>query len=338
VLNTPGGLVDLRTGTIRPAEPDDYCSKMTSVAPAGECPTFDAFLERVTGGDPDLVAFIWCMLGYCLTGVTVEHALFFCYGTGANGKGVLLSTVRHILGDYHRTAPIATFTASKNERHPTELAGLRGARMVTANETQEGQRWDEEKIKTLTGGDEISARLMRQDFFDFVPVFKLVIAGNHKPALRNVDEAIRRRMNLLPFSVTIPPAERDPHLGNKLKAEAGGILARAIQGCLDWQQGGLRPPAAVQAATDDYLSGEDAIERWIVDGCQRDPQAWTSSRELFASWVAWASKTGEFAGSQKRFSQALRDRKFEPHKKETGNGFVGLRLRVIVPPPPPPPR
>jgi Family of unknown function (DUF5906) len=153
------------------------------------------------------------MLGYSLTGSTQDHALFFCHGGGANGKSVLLGTVANILGDYHTTAPIETFSASQNDRHPTELAALRGAHLVTATETQEGRPWDETKIKLLTGGDRISARFMRGDFFEFVPQFKLIIAGNHKPSLRTVDEAIRRRFHLVPFTVTIPPAERDVEFG-----------------------------------------------------------------------------------------------------------------------------
>jgi putative DNA primase/helicase len=127
-------------------------------------------------------------------------------------------------GDYHRTAPIETFTDSKNERHPTDLAGLRGARLVTAVETEEGRRWAESKIKALTGGDKVAARFMRQDFFEFAPQFKLLIAGNHKPGLRSVDEAIRRRLHLIPFAVTIPPSERDAELPGKLAGELPGTV------------------------------------------------------------------------------------------------------------------
>ena len=159
------------------------------------------------------------MLGYCLTGVTNEHALFFCYGTGANGKGTLLNTIANIMGDYHRTAPIETFTASNSERHPTDLAGLVGARLVTVSETEKGRRWAESRIKQLTGGDMVSARFMRQDFFDYMPQFKLIVSGNHKPTLSTVDEAMRRRFNLLPFLVTIPAENRDPDLPDKLKEE-----------------------------------------------------------------------------------------------------------------------
>jgi putative DNA primase/helicase len=173
-------------------------------------------------------------------GLTREHALFFGYGTGANGKSVLLSTIAGTLGEYHRTAPIETFTASNADRHPTDLAGLRAARLVTATETEEGRRWAESRIKKLTGGDKVAARFMRQDFFEYRPAFKLIIAGNHKPSLRSVDEAIRRRFHLIPFSITIPPEERDPDLAEKLKDERPAILAWLIEGCLEWQTVGLK--------------------------------------------------------------------------------------------------
>jgi putative DNA primase/helicase len=159
LLNTPAGTVELsKNGLIREHRRLDYITKITAVGPGGDCPLWRKFLTKITGGDDELVAFIQRMLGYALTGSTQDHALFFCHGAGANGKTVLLSTVAGILGDYHTTAPIETFTASTNDRHPTELAALRGARLVTATETQEGRRWDETKVKLLTGGDQISAR------------------------------------------------------------------------------------------------------------------------------------------------------------------------------------
>src|SRR5262249_36928820 len=154
------------------------------------------------------------------------------------------------------TAPIETFTAAQNERHPTDLAGLRGSRLVTSIETEEGRRWADSKIKTLTGGDKIAARFMRQDFFEFVPNFKLLIAGNHKPGLRSVDEAIRRRFHLVPFSVVIPPEQRDKSLGDRLRSEWPGILAWMIDGCIEWQRCGLAPPEAVTSATAAYLEAE----------------------------------------------------------------------------------
>jgi putative DNA primase/helicase len=292
LLNTPEGILDLRTGEMRPARIHDYTTKITAIAPAGECPTWLTFLCRVTNGDEELIAFLRRVCGYALTGITHEHALFFLYGTGGNGKGVFISTVTGILADYHKSAPIETFTASQSERHPTDLAGLRGARLVTATETDEGRRWAESKIKVLTGGDKIAARFMRQDFFEFVPSFKLIIAGNHKPGLRSVDEAIRRRFHLIPFSVTIPPAERDRTYSEKLRAEWPGILSWMIQGCLEWQASGLQPPEVVKAATASYLEAEDGIATWIDECCQCDPQAWESRADLFASWAGWAKNAG----------------------------------------------
>ena len=160
--------------------------------------------------------------GYSLTGLTVEHALFFLYGTGANGKSVFCNVVAAIQGDYATTAPMDMFMATTGERHPTDLAGLRGARFVSAVETEQGRRWAESKLKLMTGSDPIKARFMRQDFFEFMPQFKLVIAGNHKPAIRNIDEAMRRRFHMVPFTVTIPKAQRDKTLTDRLLAERDG--------------------------------------------------------------------------------------------------------------------
>ena len=283
-------------------------------------------MGRITGGDTQLGAFLARVLGYALTGTTDEHAIFFSYGTGANGKSVLTRTAAGIFGAYHVTAPIETFTASKNDRHPTDLAGLRGARLVTATETEEGRRWAESRIKTLTGGDKIAARFMRQDFFEYEPQFKLLIAGNHKPALRAVDEAIRRRFHLIPFTVTIPPDERDPELTERLRSEWPGILNWIIEGCLEWQARGLDPPEAVRAATAAYLDSEDAIAAWIDECGERDPSAWESSANLFASWKTWAEKAGEYVGSQKRLAQCLENHGLRPHRKPNGRGLLGLRL------------
>ena len=325
-LNTPDGVVNLLTGDMREAQPHDYFTKITAVGPGGECPTWLNFLNIVTGGDVELQQFIQRMAGYTLTGVTREHALFFGYGTGANGKSVFVNTISGIHADYHRTAAIETFTASTVDRHPTDLAGLRGARLVTAVETEEGRRWAESKIKSLTGGDKIAARFMRQDYFEFTPEFKLLIAGNHKPTLRSVDEAIRRRFNLIPFAVTIPPEQRDETLTEKLKAEWPGILAWMIEGCLMWQAEGLRPPEAVISATAAYLEAEDALAQWIEDCCYREP-SWASVTELFNSWKVWADRAGELGGTLKRFSQKLEDRGFEKQRRKDGRGFIGLRLR-----------
>ena len=251
----------------------------------------------------------------------------FLHG-GGNGKGVFIGALAGAMGAYAATAPIETFTASNGDRHPTELAMLRGARLVTAQETEERRRWAEAKIKALTG-DRIAARFMRGDFFEFEPQFTLLIAGNHKPSLRSADEAIRRRFHFIPFCVTIPAEERDERLPEKLKAEWPGVLAWAIEGCLAWQQQGLKPPAVVRAATDAYLDGQDAMSSWIEESCTSDPDSWETRAALFASWKSWAERAGEFVLPRARFLDALEVRGFQPAKRNGERDFRGIAVRRI---------
>jgi len=326
LLNTPGGVVDLRTGTSMPHNPELFMTRIAGASVADACPVWLGFLETVTGGDAELQSYLQRMAGYCLTGVTTEHALFFLYGTGANGKSVFANTLTAILGDYATVAPMDMFMATLGDRHPTDMAGLRGARIVTSIETEQGSRWAESKLKALTGGDKITARFMRQDFFEFIPQFKLLIVGNHKPSIRNVDEAMKRRLHMVPFTVTIPPARRDRHLADRLLAERDGILAWAIEGCIEWQRTGLRPPPAVMAATEDYFEAEDAIGRWIDERCSLGSHLSASTAAMFADWKAWADANGEFAGSVKRFSEALIVRGFERHNTRSAKGFRGIAI------------
>lgn len=331
-LNTPGGIVDLRTGDVEPNRPDAFCSKVTAVAPdfGSDRPCWEQFLQTVFDADHELIGYVQRVAGYALTGSTREHALFFAYGTGGNGKSVFLNTLAGILGDYAKTAPMSTFTAAVTDAHPTDLAMLRGARLVTASETEEGRRWAEARIKALTGGDPIQARFMRQDFFEFVPQFKLLIAGNHRPGLRSIDEAMRRRFHLVPFTVTIPPERRDPDLQAKLKAEWPAILAWAISGCLEWQQGGLQPPGAVRHASEAYLEPEDAVAAWLEEETEAEARSWESAGDLYASWRSWADRAGEHPGSKKRLAQALEARGFIPERRSDGRGYRGIRLRRPV--------
>jgi putative DNA primase/helicase len=327
LLNTPLGTIDLRTGKMKPHDPADCITKITGIAPDFEMPTpvWDAFLKRITNSE-ELEKYLQRKPGYELTGITREHALFFSYGTGANGKSTFMNAVTACLGDYHQAAPIETFTSSNQDRHPTELARLRGARLVTSMETEEGRRWAESRIKALTGDDPVAARFMRQDFFEYRPQFKLDISGNHKPSLRSVDEAIRRRFNLLPFAVTIPPEERDPELGEKLKVEQPGVMAWAIKGCLAWQAEGLNPPKIVTEATEAYLAAEDAIAAWIEECCERDINAFHSQAELFVSWKAWAERSGEYVGSQRGLMQKLEARGCTLSRNMKSRGLLGLKL------------
>ena len=306
LLNTPDGVVDLCTGKLRENRFDDYMTKITAVGPGGECPLWLKFLHRVTKGDLELIAFLRRLLGYALTGSTREHVLGFFYGTGDNGKGVFLNTVSAVCGSYAAAAPVETFTESKNERHPADMAMLQGARLVTAQETEEGKRWAESKIKALTGGDAVTARFMHRDFFTYLPQFKLLFAGNHKPGLRNVDKAMRRRLLMILFDLTIPEEERDLKLKDKLVIEWPGILQWMIEGCLEWQQIGLQPPKTVMDATEEYFAVQDSVAIWL-DECCKLGSGYQSSASLFVSWHSFCETTGEFPGTQKRLSQKLLD-------------------------------
>lgn len=329
LLNTPVGTIDLRTGETQPHLPSDHITKTTGVSADHDMqtPIWDTFINRVTSGDDELVSFLQRIAGYALTGDTREHALFFLYGLGANGKSTFLNALIGVLGDYAVSSPIETFTEQKGQRHLTELARLRGARLVTSTETEEGRRWAESRIKALTGGDKIAANFMRQDLFEYTPQFKLIVAGNHKPGLRSVDEAIRRRFNLIPFTANIPAEERDTDLGDKLKAEWPGILAWAISGCIEWQEGGLRPPQVVNVATDDYLSNEDIIATWIEECCEVSPNASERGPALYASWKKWAEDSGEFVLKYKDFREKLENRGFQTKRSKSERLIEGLRTR-----------
>jgi putative DNA primase/helicase len=332
LLATPDGTVDLRAGTLRAADPTDRISKLTAVAPAraADCPRWLAFLHESTGDDAAMVRFLQTWLGYCLTGDTREHQLVFLYGPGRNGKTVFLKTINGLLGDYATVASMDCFTASKSERHPTDLAMLRGARLVTAAETEEGKHWAESRIKQLTGGDPISARFMRQDFFTYTPTFKLTIIGNHTPNLHNVDEAERRRINIVPF--ILKPKNPDKALVEKLAAEWPGILRWMIEGCLQWQKDGLVPARAVTAATEEYFANQDLFGQWLEEKCDAEPGnnfKTATSAALFKSWSEFSKAAGEEAGSRKGFANLLKSRGFILERVGHGGtrGWSGLRLK-----------
>jgi putative DNA primase/helicase len=264
-----------------------------------------------------------------MTGSTAEHKFVFAYGTGANGKSTFINTIAEMFGDYATVADTATFLAAATERHPTDVAKLHGYRRVIAHETEKGRRWDEAKIKTLTGGDKLTARFMRCDYFEFVPKFKLWIVGNHKPRLDNVDQAMRRRMLLVPFTVQIPPEERDPNLTEKLKAEWPAIMRWCVDGCLEWQRNGLAPPKIVADATNDYFDDQDTVKEWLED-CTKDggPFAFTPTSALYASWKAWCDLRGFQPGGSNTFAEALMDRGFTRKRAHGGTrGFAVLVLK-----------
>lgn len=334
ILGVPGGVVDLRTSkTLEPVR-EQYITAQCAVCPAKGAPAkWLEFLRRVTDGDDDLIAFLHRCSGYWLTGSAREHSLTFLYGTGANGKSVFMRTLGGILGvdtsQYAASCQMTVFTESKMERHSTELARLRGARLVIAEETAGGAKWDQAKIQWLTGEGSVTARFMRMDDFTFKPQFKLLFAGNHKPMLRSVDEAIKRRFHLVPFTVTIPAEERDVQLYEKLREEWPQILAWMIEGCAAWQDYSLAPPERVRDATEAYLETEDALGQWMEECCERTDGGAYDSRDLWESYSKWCDSNGEHPWSRRTWANALTERGFPTKRGSAGKRmFSGLTLRL----------
>lgn len=333
-LNTPGGLVDLRTGTMATHDSGAYCTMITNAAPSstvadGHPQRWLSFLKDVTEGDESLIGFLQRVLGYALTGQTVEHSLFFAHGGGGNGKSTLLDIVTSIMGNYAVNAPMEVFVATNADRHPTELAMLRGARLVTAVETEEGRRWAESRIKALTGGDRISARFMRQDFFEFSPTFKLFVVGNHKPRLHAVDDAMRRRLHLIPFEARFTAENRDMDMPAKLRAEAAGILRWMIEGCLAWQREGLNPPGRVKAATEAYFANQDTMAEWRSELCETGPDYWETPSRMFASWREYSRAAEYPVGTQATFADRMEAAGFRQMRdRRRGRHWLGIRLKA----------
>ena len=326
LLGTPGGTLNLKTGKMHAPRPQDGITKLTGCQPERKDATlWLKFLHDATRGDEQMMIYLQRVAGYCLTGLTTEHSLFFIYGPGGNGKSVFLNILVHILGDYAISAPMDTFTSSKFSSHPTELAMLKGARLVTASETEEGRSWAEARIKALTGGDPISARFMRQDFFTYQPQFKLLFAGNHQPTLNAVDPAMRRRFNMLPF--IFKPSAPDHMLEEKLKAEAPRILAWALQGCLDWQKFGLGRPESVTAATEEYFEDQDVFGQWVAERCDLAPNKWDPTAHLFADWSRFAKAAGEEIGNVVGFASRMKKLGMRSKRTNSMRCFAGIALK-----------
>ncbi|OJU06928.1 MAG: hypothetical protein BGN87_15950 [Rhizobiales bacterium 65-79] len=336
LLATPGGTVDLRTGGLRRGRPEDHISRLTAVAPVPmdsfdperDCPLWLRFLDEALGRDSAAIRFLQQWGGYSLTGDTREQVLLFVYGPGGSGKGTAINTIGDVLSEYAVNIAMETLTAAKHDRHPTEIARLHGSRMARASETEKGRAWAENRIKTLTGQDKVTARFMRQDDFEFTPEFKLTIFGNNRPSLKDVDAAIRRRFMVLPFDH--PPAQKDVTLPERLRAEWPGILSWLIAGCLDWQRHGLIRPKIVTLATDSYFAEQDIFGQWVAECCESGPRLADSVDRLWESWRTYAVINGEEPGSRKKtFPETLQQRGFDAIKDRfgiRGRGYQGLRV------------
>lgn len=267
-------------------------------------------------------------LGYALTGDTSEQAIFILYGTGSNGKSTLLNVFADMLGGYAQTTPADTFMQKKNDAVSNDIARLKGARFVAAIEMEEGKRMAEALIKSMTGGDKLVTRFLYGEFFEYVPQFKVFLAVNHKPIIRDTTNSIWRRIKLVPFTNTFTEQERDKNFPARISAtELPGILAWAVQGCMMWQHEGLTMPDFVTEATREYKDEMDSFATFFFECCTERENGRVSNKLLRAKYDEWCKENGEYTLSQRPFSQKLLERGFT--KRNSGangalewNGFV----------------
>jgi P4 family phage/plasmid primase-like protien len=313
LFNCLNGTLDLRSGELRPHRREDLITRIAPVAydPMAECPKWKAFLKRIMGGNDDLVAFLRRALGYTLTGSTSERCIFILYGAGKNGKTVFIEAMRMLFGEeYAARTPTQTLMAKRGDAIPNDVARLKGARFVSASETGDNKVMDEAAVKDITGGDRIVARFMRAEWFEFTPHFKIFLSTNHKPRILGRDDAIWDRIRLVPFDVRIPDSERRPmdELLAEFRAELPGILAWAVQGCLEWQENGLGTPLEVVQATAVYEQEMDTLGDFIEESCVRIAKSVVTSNEFYQAYRAWAQSAGEYVLSQKVFSLRMAER------------------------------
>jgi len=322
LFNVQNGTIDLRHGTIAKQNPDHLITRQSNIIYRADakCPQFIKFVTWAMSGDAEMVAFIQRFFGYCLTGSTVEQKFIFLCGIGANGKSTLMAILKELLADYSESADTSLIMRQRSGGTDLNklamLAALRGARAVILSEVNDNERLDEAMVKTLTGGDQVTARFLHQAFFSYVPQFKLIGFGNSKPTIRETSHGIWRRFVLVMFRATCSEADKDPHLLDKLRAELPGILAWAVQGCLEWQRVGLSPPDAIKAATTEYRESEDTFALWLKSACPIEPGYEENAKVLLESYIAFSNLRNT---SHKAFGKMLSSHGFTFRKS---NGVV----------------
>ena len=329
LLGVANGVVHLKTGELQPPRREDMLTLHSTVSfdAAAQCPLFLAFIDQVTGGDIELANFLQRVVGYSLTGLTSEQCLFFLYGNGLNGKSTFLNVVKAVLGsDLAKQTPTETLMV-KRPSATNDIARLQNVRVVIANEVEDGSLLAESLVKNMTGGEAMTAKFHYAEYFEFIPKFKLFIAGNHKPTIRGRDNGIWRRIRLVPFVVTITPAQRDPKLQEKLFTELPGILNWAIQGCLDWQKRGLQAPKVVTDAVSNYRAEMDVIGQWMGEHCAVAANLESKAGEAYQSYKRWAEQNGYKPLAAGTFGRDLGDR-FRRIERKDGNFYEGFKCRL----------
>ncbi|MHB8234313.1 MAG: DNA primase family protein [Solirubrobacteraceae bacterium] len=324
LLNVANGTLDLSTGRLRAFERNDLITLQTAVAfePDASCPRWERFVAEIFAGDVELIAFMQRLVGYCLTGDTREEVLTVLEGVGCNGKSTLVAALKALLGPYAVTAPFDTFMRARGDRGPrNDLARLRYARLVTASESGAGRSLDEATVKEITGGDTIAARFLYGEHFEYAPQFKLMLVTNHRPRVDGADEALWRRLRLVPFTESFE-GRQDRGLADTLEHELPGILNWALRGCLDWQRDGLGDAAAAQSATTEYRQDEDVLGAFLDERCTLDGEA--DRTELRDAYTAYCQEIGETPLAANVLGRQLARRGISKNKRK--GLYVGVKL------------
>ncbi len=331
LFNCLNGTLDLRTGQLRDSRREDLLTKLARVNynPKATCPIFEEFLARIMGNNEELIAYVQRCFGYALTGAVSEKAVFILHGSGDNGKTTLLEAIRHVLGDYAGQIPIESLMTRRSDGGvPNDIAGLNGRRFVTSSEGEQGKALAEAKLKLITGMGKLTARYLFQEYFEFDPTFKLFIDSNHKPEVRGTDNAIWNRLKLIPFNVSIPKAEQDKHLLEKLRTEAPGILAWAVRGCLEWQRNGLGEPSCVEAASKAYREEMDTVAEFVESECVLEAGLHATSDAIHSAYFLWCQEAGAEPLGKKVVGTRLHEMGLESGKVGGQRAWKGIGLKT----------
>jgi putative DNA primase/helicase len=328
LLNVRNGTIDVLTGDFMEHRQEDMITKLANVIynPTADCPLWKQFVREIMNYKGDLITFLQTAVGWALTGNIEEQTMFILYGSGANGKTTFLNTITYLLGDYALATPTESFMKKNGDQNTNDIARLRGTRFVTTTEAEQGRRLSEPLIKKITGNDQITARFLYGEYFNFTPTFKIFMATNHKPVIKGTDHGIWRRIMLIPFTTTIPKEKQDKSLEEKLKNEASGILNWLLEGTLRWRREGLAAPAVILNATDEYRGEMDVIGNFINERCIKKPDVTIRIRELYKAYSDWCDDNKEHAVSERFFTMRLKEMGFVQCRTAEARYWSGIGI------------
>ncbi len=330
LLNVKNGTVNVITGEFTEHRQENMITKTANVEynPKADCPLWKQFIREIMDYKTDLINFVQTAAGWSLTGDISEQTMFILFGSGANGKSTFLNTVMYLLGDYATAAPTESFMKKNSDQNTNDIARLRGTRFVSTTEAEQGRRLSEPLIKKITGNDQMTARFLYGEFFNFTPTFKIFMATNHKPVIKGTDHGIWRRIKLIPFTTRIEESRQDKNLEMKLRNEASGILNWLLEGTDRWKREGLKPPDVVLNATDEYRGEMDVIGNFLKERCVTDFNVTIRIRELYKAYSDWCDDNNERAVPERFLTLRLKEMGFQQSRTAEARFWSGLGLKV----------